>query len=60
MKKMKAEPVFHRDYRVLSREEQREVVHQRWKKIVEWGLFKDVSASEMLLASLLLPAVLRS
>lgn len=39
--KMKSEPVFHRDYRVLSREEQREVVHQRWKKIVEWGLFKD-------------------
>ncbi|CAO4373524.1 unnamed protein product [Caenorhabditis nigoni] len=39
--KMKSESIFHRDYRVLSREEQREVVHQRWKKIVEWGLFKD-------------------
>lgn len=39
--KMKSEPIFQRDYRVLSREEQREVVHQRWKKIVEWGLFKD-------------------
>ncbi|EGT38625.1 hypothetical protein CAEBREN_26277 [Caenorhabditis brenneri] len=39
--KMKSEPIFHRDYRVLSREEHREVVHQRWKKIVEWGLFKD-------------------
>ncbi|KAF1757214.1 hypothetical protein GCK72_013669 [Caenorhabditis remanei] len=39
--KMKSEPVFQRDFRVLSREEHREVVHQRWKKIVEWGLFKD-------------------
>ncbi|CAI2351744.1 unnamed protein product [Caenorhabditis sp. 36 PRJEB53466] len=41
VERMKREPVFQRDYRVLSREEQREVVHNRWKKIVEWGLFKD-------------------
>ncbi|CAI5448751.1 unnamed protein product [Caenorhabditis angaria] len=39
--KMKAEPVFQRDFRVLSLEESREISHKRWKKICEWNLFKD-------------------
>ncbi|CAD6194218.1 unnamed protein product [Caenorhabditis auriculariae] len=40
-KRLEACPEFKRDYRVLSREEQREVNYRRWRKIVEMDLFTD-------------------
>uniref|UniRef100_A0A8R1DNC6 Uncharacterized protein n=1 Tax=Caenorhabditis japonica TaxID=281687 RepID=A0A8R1DNC6_CAEJA len=42
IERMKADPAFQRDYRVLSREEAREINFRRWKSIIEWGLVNDV------------------